>query len=196
MFFQLFLIFFSAMVANNIILVRFLGLCSFFGVSNKLETSLSMSFAVLFVMTMATFVSWNIYHLLLLPLNLVFLRTLVFIIVIAWLVQIVEMFLRKIFPFLYRAMGVYLPLITTNCAILGTAFLIVDYKYNLVESIVFAVGVSLGYMLSIVVFASMRERLENAPIPDSMKGYPIAFILAGLMSLSFMGFIGMFGLSL
>lgn len=196
MFFQLFLIFFSAMVANNILLVRFLGLCSFFGVSNKVETSLSMSFAVLFVMTMATFVSWLIYYYLLLPLNLVFLRTIVFIIVIASLVQIVEMFLKKSFPFLYRALGVYLPLITTNCAILGTAFLTVDYKYDLVESIVFAIGVSLGYMIAIVVFSAMRERLELAPIPDSMKGLPIAFILAGLMSLSFMGFMGMFGLHL
>lgn len=190
---HLLFILFSAMIANNIILIRFLGLCPFFGVSNKIETSISMGLAVLFVMVLATTVSWSIYYYMLLPLNLVFLRTVFFILVIASLVQLVEIFMKKSFPVLYRALGVYLPLITTNCAILGTAFLSVDYKYNLIESIVFSVGVSLGFMLAIVMFASMRERLENAPIPEALKGYPIIFILASLMSLSFMGFVGMFG---
>ncbi|MFA5104335.1 MAG: RnfABCDGE type electron transport complex subunit A [Candidatus Margulisiibacteriota bacterium] len=194
MIYALFLIFFSAMIANNILLVRFLGLCSFFGISNKIETSVSMGLAVLFVMDMATVVSWLIYYYLLLPFDLVFLRTIVFIIVIASLVQMVEMFLKKSFPFLYRALGVYLPLITTNCAILGASFLIIDFKYTLIESLVFSTAVALGYTLAIVMFAGMRQRLENAPIPESLKGYPIAFILAGLMSLSFLGFVGMFGL--
>ncbi len=190
---HLLLILFSAMIANNIVLIRFLGLCPFFGVSNKVETSISMGLAVLFVMVLATTVSWSIYYYILMPLDLVFLRTVFFILVIASLVQLVEIFMKKSFPALYRALGVYLPLITTNCAILGTAFLTVDYKYNLIESIVFAVGVSLGFMLAIVMFASMRERLENAPVPEALKGYPIIFILASLMSLSFLGFVGMFG---
>jgi Na+-translocating ferredoxin:NAD+ oxidoreductase subunit A len=189
----LLLILFSAMIANNIILIRFLGLCPFFGVSNKVETSISMGIAVLFVMVLATTVSWMIYYFVLLPFDLVFLRTVFFILVIASLVQLVEIFMKKSFPVLYKALGVYLPLITTNCAILGTAFLTVDYKYNLIESVVFAVGVSLGFMLAIVMFASMRERLETAPIPESLKGYPIIFILASIMSLSFLGFAGMFG---
>ncbi len=190
---ELLVILFSAMIANNIILIRFLGLCPFFGVSNKVETSISMGLAVLFVMALATTVSWVIYYYVLLPLDLIFLRTVFFILVIASLVQLVEIFMKKSFPVLYRALGVYLPLITTNCAILGTAFLTVDYKYNLIESVVFAVGVSLGFTLAIVMFASMRERLETAPIPEALKGYPIIFILASLMSLSFMGFAGMFG---
>ncbi len=190
---ELLIILFSAMIANNIILIRFLGLCPFFGVSNKVETSLSMGMAVLFVMTLATTVSWTIYYFVLLPFDLVFLRTVFFILVIASLVQLVEIFMKKSFPVLYKALGVYLPLITTNCAILGTAFLTVDYKYNLIESVVFAVGVSLGFMLAIVMFASMRERLDTAPIPESLKGYPIIFILASIMSLSFLGFAGMFG---
>lgn len=189
----LLLILFSAMIANNIVLIRFLGLCPFFGVSNKVETSISMGLAVLFVMVLATTVSWTIYYYVLLPFDLVFLRTVFFILVIASLVQLVEIFMKKSFPVLYRALGVYLPLITTNCAILGTAFLTVDYKYNLIESVVFAVGVALGFMLAIVMFASIRERLETAPIPESLKGYPIIFILASLMSLSFLGFVGMFG---
>lgn len=190
---ELLVILFSAMIANNIILIRFLGLCPFFGVSNKVETSISMGLAVLFVMALATTVSWVIYYYVLLPLDLIFLRTVFFILVIASLVQLVEIFMKKSFPVLYRALGVYLPLITTNCAILGTAFLTVDYKYDLIESVVFAVGVSLGFTLAIVMFASMRERLETAPIPEALKGYPIIFILASLMSLSFMGFAGMFG---
>jgi len=191
---ELFLIFFSAMLVNNIILMRFLGLCPFFGVSNKIETSISMGFAVIFVMTLATSVSWTVYHFILLPLDLVFLRTAFFILIIASLVQLVEMFLRKTSPTLYRALGIYLPLITTNCGILAVAFLNIDYKYSFVQGVVFAAGASIGFVIAIVVFASLRERLEHAPIPDSFKGYPISFILASLLSLAFMGFAGMFGL--
>jgi len=193
---ELFLIFFAAMMVNNILLLRFLGLCPFFGVSNKIETALSMGFAVIFVMVMATTVSWALYYFVLEPFGLVFLRTAFFILIIAALVQLVEIFMRKAFPTLYRALGIYLPLITTNCAILGTAFLAIDYSYNLAESVVFAMGTSAGFVLAITVFASLRERLETAPIPAAFKGYPIAFILASLMSLSFLGFMGMFGLQL
>jgi len=187
-------ILFSAMIANNVLLIRFLGLCPFFGVSRRVDTAFSMGMAVLFVMTMATSASWLIYYYLLAPMGLEFLRTVVFILVIAALVQMVEMFLKKVFPALYQAFGVYLPLITTNCAILGTAFLAINNHYDFLQAIVFTVGVSLGFVLALVMFAGMRQRLEYAPIPEAFKGYPLAFILAGLMSLSFMGFAGMFGL--
>lgn len=193
---ELFLIFFAGMIVNNIVLIRFLGLCPFFGVSNKIETAISMGFAVIFVMVMATTVSWAVYYYLLVPYDLLFLRTSFFILVIASLVQLVEIFMKKMFPTLYRALGIYLPLITTNCAIIGAAFLTIDFKYNLAQSVVFSFGVSLGFMLAILIFASLRERLEHAPIPEAFKGYPISFILASLMSLSFMGFVGMFGLQL
>lgn len=193
---ELFLIFFSAMLVNNIILIRFLGLCPFFGVSNKIETSISMGFAVVFVMTLATSVSWIVYHLILVPLNLVFLRTAFFILIIASLVQLVEMFLKKTSPTLYRALGIYLPLITTNCGILAIAFLNIDYEYAFLPGVIFAAGASIGFVIAIVIFASLREILEDAPIPEMFKGYPISFILASLLSLAFMGFAGMFGLQI
>ncbi|MBD3272297.1 MAG: electron transport complex subunit RsxA [Elusimicrobia bacterium] len=193
---ELFLIFFSAMLVNNIILIRFLGLCPFFGVSNKLETSISMGFAVIFVMTLATAVSWNVYHLILVPLNLIYLRTAFFILIIASLVQLVEMFMKKVSPTLYRALGIYLPLITTNCGILAVAFLDIDYGYSFVQGVIFALGAALGFVIAIVVFASLREQLEDAPVPESFKGYPISFVLASLLSLAFMGFAGMFGLQI
>lgn len=193
---ELFLIFFSAMLVNNIIFIRFLGLCPFFGVSNKLETSISMGFSVIFVMTLATSVSWAVYHLILVPLDLVFLRTAFFILIIASLVQLVEMFLKKTSPTLFRALGIYLPLITTNCGILAVAFLNIDYGYSFVQGVIFAVGASGGFVIAIAVFASLRERLDDAPIPESFKGYPISFILASLLSLAFMGFAGMFGLQI
>lgn len=193
---RLFAIFFGAMIVNNILLMRFLGLCSFFGISNKLENAVSMTWAVTFVMAMASLVTWGLYHFLLLPLGLVFLRTAFFILVIAALVQLVEMYLKKSAPGLYRALGIYLPLITTNCAILAVAFLNIDYGYGLLESLVYTVGVSAGYGLAIVLFASLRERVDRAPVPEAFQGYPIAFILAGLLSLAFMGFAGMFGIQL
>ncbi|HAH05664.1 MAG TPA: electron transport complex subunit RsxA [Elusimicrobia bacterium] len=193
---RLFAIFFGAMIVNNILLMRFLGLCSFFGISNKLENAVSMTWAVTFVMAMASLVTWGLYHFLLLPLGLVFLRTAFFILVIAALVQLVEMYMKKNAPGLYRALGIYLPLITTNCAILAVAFLNIDYGYSLLESLVYTVGVSGGYGVAIVLFASLRERVDKAPVPEAFKGYPIAFILAGLLSLAFMGFAGMFGIQL
>lgn len=191
---KLFVIFFGAMLVNNIVLMRFLGLCPFFGVSNKLENSISMSYAVTFVMTMASLVTWGIYHFILLPYDLVFLRTSFFILIIASLVQFVEMFMKKNAPALYRALGIYLPLVTTNCAIVGVAFLNIDYGHSLLESLVYSVGVAAGFGLAIIIFASLRERLEEAPVPESFKGAPIAFILAGLLSLAFMGFTRMFGI--
>lgn len=191
---KLFVIFFGAMFVNNIVLMRFLGLCPFFGVSNKLENAISMGYAVTFVMTMASMVTWGIYHFILEPFDLVFLRTSFFILVIASLVQLVEMFMKKNAPALYRALGIYLPLVTTNCAILGVAFLNIDYGHSLLESLVYAVGVAAGFSVAIIIFASLRERLEEAPVPESLKGAPISFILAGLLSLAFMGFAGMFGI--
>lgn len=178
---------------NNIILMRFIGLCSFFGVSNKLSSALGMSAAVFFVMNLAAVVSWFLYNFVLVPLQLQFLKIIVFILVIASLVQLVELFLRKNMPGLFKALGIYLPLITTNCAILAVAFLVVDYQYNLLQTVVFATGTALGYTIAIILFSSIRERLELAPLPNAVKGYGIVFITAALMSLSFMGLVGMFG---
>ncbi len=189
-------IFLAAFLVNNIILLRYIGLCPFFGVSTRFSTSFGMGMAVVFVMMMATFVTFALYHLLLIPLNLLFLRTAVFILVIAALVQFVEMFLKKSFRALYSAMGIYLPLITTNCAILATTFLVIDYRYNLFQAMVFALGTSLGFTFVILIFSALREKLEYAPISPAFRGYAIAFIAAALVSLGFLGFIGLFGLSL
>lgn len=193
---NLFLIFFAALLVNNILLVRFLGLCPFFGVSSKIKTSLGMGIAVIFVMVMASIVTWFFYQLVLKPFDIIFLRTASFILVIASLVQFVEILMKKISPALYKALGIYLPLITTNCAILAIAFLNVDYEYSLIESIVYAFGVSIGFTVVIVLFAGIRERIELAPIPEAFKGPAIIFITASLMSLAFLGFSGLFGLNM
>lgn len=191
---ELFGVFFAAFLINNILLIRFIALCSFFGVSTKIDTSIGMSFAVMFVMTISSAVSWALYHYVLLPMHLEFLRTAAFILTIAALVQLEELYLKKMIPALYRAMGIYLPLITTNCAILAVAFLAIDYKYGFLASIIYSIGVSAGYSLAIILFAYVRERMLLAPIPKWFEGYPIAFITAALMSLAFLGFTGMFGL--
>ena len=191
---HIFLIFLSAMLVNNILLIRFIALCSFFGISNSIKTSIGMGFAVTFVMVMATGVSWPVYHFILAPLNLTYLRTAAFILTIATFVQLEEMFIRKMFPPLYRAMGIYLPLIVVNCAVLAAAFLCIDYQLNFVKSIVYTVGVGIGYFLAIVMFAAVREVVDNAPVPPLFKGHPISFITASLMSLAFLGFKGLFGL--
>jgi electron transport complex protein RnfA len=190
----LFLIFLSAMVVNNILLIRFIALCSFFGISNNMRASLGMSAAVVFVMAMSTMVSWIVYHLILVPLDLLYLRTAAFILTIATFVQLEEMFIRKVSPTLYRALGIYLPLIVVNCAVLAAAFLSIDYELGLLRSIVYALGVASGYGVAILLFAGIRERIETAPVSRSFKGYPIAFITASLMSLAFLGFKGLFGL--
>jgi len=191
---ELFGIFFAAFLINNILLIRFIALCSFFGVSTKIDTSIGMSLAVIFVMTISSAVSWMIYNFLLTPFHLEFLRTATFILTIAALVQLEELYMKKMVPGLYRAMGIYLPLITTNCAILAVAFLAIDYRYSFVQAMVYSLGVSFGYSLAIVLFAYIRERMALAPIPKWFQGYPIAFITAALMSLAFLGFTGMFGL--
>lgn len=190
----LFGIFVSALLINNILLIRFLGLCSFFGVSNQVESSIGMSMAVIFVMTMASAVSWILYHWILVPFQLEFLRTATFIIVIASLVQLEEIFMKRYIPNLYKALGVYLPLVTTNCAILAVAFLNIDYNYSFVKAIVYAWGVAGGYTIAIVLFAAIRERVSLAPVPRALEGYPISFFIASLMSLAFLGFKGLFGL--
>lgn len=189
-----FLIFLSAMLVNNILLLKFIGLCSFFGISNSIKTSLGMGMAVTFVMVMATSVSWPVYHFVLAPLDLVYLRTAAFILTIATFVQLVEMFIRKMFPPLYRAMGIYLPLIVVNCAVLAAAFMNIDYKLSFINSVVHTVGVGAGYFVAIIMFAAIREVVDHAPVPRLFKGHPIAFITASLMSLAFLGFKGLFGL--
>ena len=191
---SLFLIFLSAMIVNNILLIRFIALCSFFGISNNIQTSLGMGMAVIFVMVMASSISWVVYHFILVPFDLLYLRTAAFILTIATFVQLEEMVIRKIFPSLYRAMGIYLPLIVVNCAVLAAAFLIIDYNLDFIKSLVYTVGVGAGYLFSIVMFAAIRDRISLAPVPKSFQGYPIAFITASLMSLAFLGFKGLFGL--
>ncbi len=193
---NLFLIFLSAFLVNNIILMRFLGLCPFFGVSSRMETAVPMGMSVIFVMTLSTIITWFLYQFVLVPLDLIYLRTVVFILVIASLVQFLELFFKKQIPALYSAMGIFLPLITTNCAILGVAFLNIDNNFGLLSSLVFAISSGLGFLLAITLIGSIRERLENAPIPDSLKGLPISFIAAALMGLAFLGFSGFMGLSL
>lgn len=188
------LIFLGAFLINNIVLMRFLGLCPFFGVSTAVETATGMGMAVIFVMTLASWITWIVFNVVLLPSNLVFLRTAVFILTIASLVQLVEMFLKKYYRTLYNAMGIYLPLITTNCAILGITFLNIDNKFNFLNATVFAIGTGIGFMVVMITFAAIRERLDLAPINPSLKGYPISFIAAGLMALAFLGFSGLFGL--
>ncbi len=193
---NLFLIFFSAFLVNNIILIRFIGLCPYFGVSKRLSTALGMGMAVVFVMVVSSWISWMVYHWVLEPNGLVYLRTASFIVVIASLVQFLEMFLKKNFPHLYTALGIYLPLITTNCAILGVAFLNIDYGHSFIETTLFSVGTAFGFTLVISLIAALRERLDLAPVPESFKGNPIAFITASLMALAFLGFVGLFGLSI
>ncbi|PIP12244.1 MAG: electron transport complex subunit RsxA [bacterium (Candidatus Stahlbacteria) CG08_land_8_20_14_0_20_40_26] len=191
-----FLIFLSAFLVNNIVLMRFLGLCPYFGVSRRTDTALGMSMGVLFVMLLASWITFFIYHYLLVPLDLIFLRTAAFILVIASLVQLIELFLKKNVPTLYQALGIYLPLITTNCAILGITFLIIDYDYTLLQATVFSIGTAMGFGLALLLMAGMREQIDLAPVPDALKGSPIAFITASLTSLAFLGFAGLLGLSI
>lgn len=186
------LIFISAIFVNNIIFSQFLGICPFLGVSKKVETSLGMGAAVAFVMTLATIVTWLVQHYLLNPFNLGYLQTLSFILVIAALVQMVEIILKKVSPALYQALGIFLPLITTNCAVLGVAVINMNEKYDLLTAVVNAFGTAVGYMLAIVMMAGIREKIElNAEMPRCMRGLPIALITAGLMSIAFMGFSGL-----
>lgn len=184
------LIFISAVFVNNIILSQFLGICPFLGVSKKIDTALGMGMAVAFVLTLSTVVTYLVQYALLEPLGLQYLQTLAFILVIAALVQMVEIILRKVSPALYQALGIFLPLITTNCAVLGVAILVVQKEYSLLESVVYAFSIALGFALSLTVFAGIREQLALEQIPKGMRGMAIVLVTAGLLSLAFMGFSG------
>lgn len=189
---RLFSIFISAFLVNNFLLVKFLGVCSFLGVSKKTETAKGMGLAVVFVMFLASFMTYGVYNWILVPLNITYLSTLSFVLVIAALVQFVEMVIKKTQPSLYKALGIYLPLITTNCALLGMAVINIGEKYNLVESMVNALGAALGYMLAIVLLSGLRERMEeNDNMPLCFRGLPISLVTAGLMAIAFLGFSGL-----
>ena len=185
-----FMIFITAIFVNNIVLSQFLGICPFLGVSKKISTAFGMGLAVMFVMTLSTAVTYIIFKAILIPADLVFMTTVVFILVIAALVQMVEMMIKKVSPALYQALGIFLPLITTNCAVLGVAILTTQKGYGLVDSVLFALASSMGFTLAIVLFAGLRERLSFVNIPKTMQGAPIALITAGLLSMAFMGFSG------
>lgn len=187
---SLFVILIGSILVNNVVLSRFLGICPFLGVSKQVETSIGMGMAVTFVITLAGIITYFVQGVLV-SFGLGYLQIVAFILVIASLVQFVEIVLQKMSPNLYQALGVFLPLITTNCAVLGVALLNIQYKYGLLQTIVHSVGVSLGFTLSIVLFAGIREKLELSDIPESLKGFPIALITAGLMAMAFLGFTGL-----
>ena len=187
---KLILIFIAASITNNFVLTYFLGICPFIGVSNKTESAVGLGIATTFVMTMSAAVTWLIYHYVLVPYNLIFLQYVTFIIVIASLVQFVEMFIRKMSPPLYKALGIFLPLITTNCAILGLTLFMVLRNYKFLEAIIFGLGAGVGFTLALVIMAGIREELEFAEIPKPLKGAGITLIIAGMLALAFMGFGG------
>ena len=188
---KLIVIMLSAIIVNYFVLSRFLGICPFLGVSKKVETALGMGLAVTFVMALASVMTWMVQYFILVKLGIAYLQTAAFILVIAGLVQFVEMVLKKTSPTLYQALGVYLPLITTNCAVLGVAILNIESNYNLVETLINGVGGALGFTLAIVLFAGVRERLETSPYPKALDGFPIALITASLLSIAFFGFSGL-----
>ena len=187
---ELILLIISAAIVNNVVLSQFLGLCPFLGVSKKVETAGGMGAAVIFVITIASLVTSLIYKFILATLGLTYLQTIVFILVIAALVQFVEMFLKKSMPALYESLGVYLPLITTNCAVLVVALNSVQYGYNILQSVVYGFGISVGFTIAIVILAGIREKMEYNDIPESWQGMPIVMVTAGLMSIAFFGFSG------
>ena len=189
--FELLAITLGAILANNFIFSQFLGICPFLGVSKKVDTAIGMGFAVTFVMGLASAVCFLVDKFILVPLDLGYMQTVAFILVIASLVQFIEMFLQKSMPSLYTALGVYLPLITTNCAVLGVVLLNVQNNYNFISSVVYGITGGLGFLLAIVLFASIRERLVFADYPKAFEGFPIALVTAGLMALAFMGFSGL-----
>ncbi len=180
----------SAIFVNNIVLAQFLGLCPFLGVSSKLSTAVGMGGAVLFVMTLATVVTYLIQTYILVPFEVTYLQTITYILVIASLVQMVEIILKKVSPALFQALGVFLPLITTNCAILGVAILVIQKDYSLMESVVFSIANAIGFALALVIFAGIREHLDLMKVPKGMQGVPAALVAAGILALAFMGFTG------
>lgn len=181
----------SAVLVSNIVLAQFLGICPFLGVSGKVSTSIGMSAAVMFVMTLATIVTWLISTYVLTPLSITFLRTISYILVIAALVQMVEIIMKKISPPLYQALGIFLPLITTNCAVLGVALLTIAKDFNLLEGVIYALANAVGFGLAMMLFSGLREHLDLMQVPKGMKGVPIALVTAGILSLAFMGFSGL-----
>ena len=187
---ELLIVLLGAVLVNNFVLSKFLGICPFLGVSKKLDSAVGMGVAVTFVMLMATAFTYPIYRFILLPNNLTYLNTLVFILVIATFVQLVEIILKKFIPALHKALGIYLPLITTNCAVLGVTLLNVQEDYNFVQSMVNSLGAGLGFLLAMVLFAGVRSKMENTNIPKAFKGLPITLIAASIVSLSFFGFTG------
>ncbi|NIQ92848.1 MAG: electron transport complex subunit RsxA [Desulfuromonadales bacterium] len=188
---ELLLILVSAIFVNNFVLARFLGICPFLGVSKKVDTALGMGMAVTFVMTMASVVTWFVQYFILNRFGIEYLQTIAFILIIASLVQLVEMVVQKTAPVLYQSLGIFLPLITTNCAVLGLAVLNIQKSYSFLESIVFSIGAAAGFTLAMVLFAGLRERIDLCPVPRSFRGTAIALVTAGLLSLAFMGFAGL-----
>lgn len=186
-----FTIIIGAIFVNNIVLSKFLGICPFLGVSSRVETSIGMGAAVTFVMAITALVVWPLQEYVLQPFGIEYMQTIVFILVIAALVQMVEIILKKVSPTLYQALGIFLPLITTNCAVLGIAILAVQKEYNLGQSVVFSAATAIGFSLALVLFAGLRERLELENIPRAMKGMPIALLTAGILAMAFMGFSGL-----
>ncbi len=186
-----FAIIIGAIFVNNVVLAQFLGICPFLGVSSKVDTSMGMGAAVTFVMAIASIVAWLIQTHILEPLDIEYMRTIVFILVIASLVQMVEIILKKVSPALYQALGIFLPLITTNCAVLGVAILMIQKELSLLQSVVFSVSTALGFGLALVLFAGLRERLDFEEVPAAFKGVPIALITAGILAMAFMGFSGL-----
>ncbi len=185
------IIVFSAIFVNNIVLSQFLGICPFLGVSNKVSTALGMTGAVTFVMTLATIVTYLVYQFVLDPLEIAYLQTISYILIIAALVQMVEIILKKVSPAMYQALGVYLPLITTNCAILGVALLVIQNEFTLISSVVYAIANALGFGLALTIFSGIREQIELVDLPEGMKGVPTALVVAGLLSMAFSGFSGL-----
>lgn len=188
---KMILLIISTIFVNNIIFTKFLGTCPFLGVSRKIETAVGMGMAVIFVMALATSITWLVQEFILNRYGIEYLQTIVFILVIAALVQFVEMVIQKISPVLYQALGIYLPLITTNCAVLGVAVLTIQNGYTFMESLVYSIGVAVGFTLALVLFAGIRERLALAEVPESLQGTAIALVTSGLLSLAFLGFAGL-----
>ncbi|MDP4152130.1 MAG: electron transport complex subunit RsxA [Bacillota bacterium] len=185
------LIVINAILIENFVLVKFLGICPFLGVSKKTDTAIGMGMAVVFTITLSSALTWAVNNFILVPLHLQYMQTVAFILVIATLVQFVEMALQKIMPALYQALGIYLPLITTNCAVLGSALLNIQRGYNFIESVVFGFSAAVGFMLAIVIFSGVRERLAYSDIPKAFQGFPMALVAASLLSMAFMGFQGL-----
>lgn len=180
----------TAIFINNIVFSQFLGICPFFGVSKNTSSALGMGAAVTFVITLATVVAWLLQYYVLVPLDITYLQTIVFILVIAFLVQLLEIVMKKTLPALYASLGVFLPLITTNCAVLGVAILVIQKDFNLMESVVYGISTSIGFTMALWIFAGIREQLDLVELPKAMKGVPIAMICAGLLAMAFMGFSG------